>query len=118
MYCEYLEFYFPKVCYFLLIGLLEFCYFSFQHDSDHSFSSVLSLLGLSLGLVKSVSASLCSDQTSDISGPPKEDSGQRVWYGPAGHLGRYQHPHFVNISQRNPLCTLQVKSCHGLPCLP
>lgn len=59
MYCEYLEFYFPKVCYFLLIGLLEFCYFSFQHDSDHSFSSVLSLLGLSLGLVKSISASLC-----------------------------------------------------------
>lgn len=72
MYCEYLEFYFPKVCYFLLIGLLEFCYFSFQHDSDHSFSSVLSLLGLSLGLVKSICLPLCSDQTSDISGSPRK----------------------------------------------
>lgn len=69
MYCEYLEFYFPKVCYFLLIWLLKVCYFFFQHDSDHLFSSVLSLLGLLLD-------PLCPDQTSDISGFSKENSGK------------------------------------------
>lgn len=66
MYCEYLKFYFPIVCYLILIWLLQFC-----HDSDHSFSFVFSLLTLSLRPVKGVSV-LCvlifNSQTSDISG--------------------------------------------------
>lgn len=110
MYCEYLEFYFPKVCYFLLIchflkyvipsRILLFLLQAWQWPP--LFFCPLSPLGLLLGPVRSALCVMIRPVTfQDFLRTTVESVSD---YGPVGHLGQYRHlSHFLIISQHSPL---------------